>query len=59
MTRRDYIIAVIGLVLFMVGYLLKAEGRVSFLEGTAILVCFVVVVTVIALIVEIVRKTNR
>jgi len=55
-TWRDRIIGVVGLLLFIVGYMWKAAGRVSFLEGTAILVGYVVIVAVIALVVEIVRK---
>ena len=51
---------VVGFLLFLVGYILKlkADGTVSLVEGVAILVGYVVIVTVIASIVEIVRKTH-
>lgn len=51
---------VLGFLLAMTGCILKlkADGTVSLVEGVAILVGYVMIVTVIALIVEIVRKAN-
>ncbi len=56
MTWRDCLIAVVAFLLFIAAYMSKAAGRVSFVEGAAILVGYVVVVTVVAIIVELVRK---
>ena len=56
-TRRRYgVIACVGFLIFLSGYLSKARGTVSFLEGALILVTYFALVAVIAYVVERVRN---
>lgn len=56
-TRRRYgVIACVGFLIFLSGYLSKARGTVSFLEGTIILVAFMGLVTAVAYVVDKVRN---
>ncbi len=48
--------ACVGLLIFLSGYLAKARGKVSFLEGTTILVAYIALVTAIAYVVDKVRN---
>ncbi len=56
MRRRDVVIACVGFLIFLSGYLSKARGKVSFIEGTVILVSFIALVTAIAFVVDRVRN---
>ena len=56
MRRRDIVIACAGFLLFLSGYLAKARGNVSFVEGALILVTYFSLVAVIAYVVEKVRS---
>lgn len=56
MRRRDIVIACAGFLLFLSGYLAKARGKVSFVEGALILVIYFALVAVIAYVVERVRN---
>ena len=56
MRRRDVVMACVGLLIFLSGYLAKARGKVSFLEGTTILVAYIALVTAIAYVVDKVRN---
>ena len=56
MRRRDIVIACAGFLLFLSGYLAKARGKVSFVEGALILVTYFALVAVIAYVVERVRN---
>ena len=59
MKRRDRILLVVAFLGFIVAWMSKAAGRVSFVEGALLLIGFVVVVTVVAIIVELVRPGGR
>ncbi len=54
---RYGIIAFAGFVLFLSGYISKAAGKVSFVEGVIILVGFFAIVIVVAMIIDRIRKT--
>lgn len=57
MKRRDRVIFIVAFLGFIVAWMSKAAGKVSFIEGTILFVGFIVVVTVGAIIVELVRKS--
>lgn len=54
--RRYVVIACVGFLIFLSGYISKARGKVSFLEGTIILVTFIGLVTGVAFVVDKVRN---
>lgn len=54
--RRYVVIACVGFLIFLFGYVSKGRGRVSFLEGTIILVTFIGLVTAIAYVADKVRN---
>jgi hypothetical protein len=54
--RRHVVIACVGFLIFLSGYISKARGKVSFVEGAIILVTFIGLTTAIAYVVEKVRN---
>lgn len=57
MTRRDRMLLLLCFLGFIASWMWKAAGRVSFVEGAILLVASIAVVTVVAIVIDRVRKT--